>query len=150
MPQYLKIADEIILKIKSSKGFSEDPICNINLIIKELRGKIKGTNLSLLCNYIDLNEFYMSNETVIKFSLDFSLIPKDIESTEFLLWVSAFIEKITHDKDKNINDENDRKIIMQRYFENLKSGSKKKMKRDETCDNINNYFKNNSLKKSNH
>ena len=35
MPQYLKIADEIILKIKSSKGFSDDPICNINLIIKE-------------------------------------------------------------------------------------------------------------------
>ncbi|WP_327858661.1 hypothetical protein [Acinetobacter guillouiae] len=149
MPQYLKIADEIILKINSSTGFSEDPIFNVNLIIKELRGKVKGTNLSLLCNFIDLNEFYRSNETVLKFSLDFSMIPKDIESTEFLLWVSAFIEKITHDNDKKTNDENDCKIIMQRYFENIKSSRKKKMKNDETCDNINSYFKKNSLKKSN-
>ncbi|EPL6713785.1 hypothetical protein O2F59_002040, partial [Acinetobacter baumannii] len=53
MPQYLKIAEKIYQNVKEKKGFTDDPMEDLNNLMIELRQEIKGTKLKLLYNYID-------------------------------------------------------------------------------------------------
>lgn len=98
MSKYIKIAEEVLVQINSNEGFSDDPINNINLLIKTLRKNLKNTSLKSRCNYIDLNEYFHSSEKNLEFDLDFTMMPKNIRSVEFLIWVANFIEKITYEK----------------------------------------------------
>lgn len=56
MPQYLKIAEKIYQNVKEKKGFTDDPMEDLNNLMIELRQEIKGTKLKLLYNYIDFAE----------------------------------------------------------------------------------------------
>ena len=48
MPQYLKIAEKIYQNVKEKKGFTDDPMEDLNNLMIELRQEIKGTKLKLL------------------------------------------------------------------------------------------------------
>ncbi len=95
MPQCLKIAERIYQTVKEKKGFTDDPLEDLNNLMIELRNAIKGTEIKLLYNYIDFDELMVNpvNDTNIK--LDLSLIPKSRNSQEFILWLAGVIEKIT-------------------------------------------------------
>ena len=95
MPQCLKIAERIYQTVKEKKGFTDDPLEDLNNLMIELRNAIKGTEIKLLYNYIDFAELMVNpvNDTNIK--LDLSLIPKSRNSQEFILWLAGVIEKIT-------------------------------------------------------
>lgn len=149
MPQYLILAEDIIAKINSTQEFTEDPLTNVNLIIRKLRKDIKKTKLILKCNYIDLNDYYQSNEQNLQISLDFTMMPKDYTSIDFLLWVANFIEKITYDKFKKNNYEKERKEILNKFFSRIdrKNEEIRKLLIDETCEDINKYFLDNCSKK---
>lgn len=150
MPKYLEIAEEIIFEINSKEGFSNDPLTNINLIIIELRRNLKKTKLILKCNYVDLNEYYQSNEQNLKITLDFTMMPKDIKGVDFLLWVANFIEKITYDKFKKNKYEKERKEFINKYFSLLdtKNEEIRNIMIDETCEDINKYFLDKKSKKN--
>ncbi len=45
MPQYLKIAEKIYQNVKEKKGFTDDPMEDLNNLMIELRQEIKGTKL---------------------------------------------------------------------------------------------------------
>ncbi|MBQ0179851.1 hypothetical protein J7S80_14790 [Acinetobacter baumannii] len=47
MPQYLKIAEKIYQNVKEKKGFTDDPMEDLNNLMIELRQEIKGTKLKL-------------------------------------------------------------------------------------------------------
>jgi len=95
MPQYLKIAEKIYQNVKEKKGFTDEPMEDLNNLMIELRGEIKGTNLKLLYNYIDFAELLIKPLQESKIKLDLSLIPKSKNSQEFILWLAGFIERIT-------------------------------------------------------
>ncbi len=78
MPQYLKIAEEKYIKMaKKKKGFTDDPMEDLNNLMIELRQEIKGTKLKLLYNYIDFAEILgVKPLQESKIKLDLSLIPK--------------------------------------------------------------------------
>ncbi|EIB7025106.1 hypothetical protein RG591_002471, partial [Acinetobacter baumannii] len=75
MPQYLKIAEKIYQNVKEKKGFTDDPMEDLNNLMIELRQEIKGTKLKLLYNYIDFAEILIKPLQESKIKLDLSLIP---------------------------------------------------------------------------
>ncbi|EXG97562.1 hypothetical protein [Acinetobacter baumannii] len=95
MPQYLKIAEKIYQNVKEKKGFTDDPMEDLNNLMIELRQEIKGTKLKLLYNYIDFAEILIKPLQESKIKLDLSLIPKSKNTQEFVLWLAGFIERIT-------------------------------------------------------
>lgn len=95
MPQYLKIAEKIYQNVKEKKGFTDEPVEDLNNLMIELRREIKGTKLKLLYNYIDFAELLIKPLQESKIKLDLSLIPKSKNSQEFVLWLAGFIEQIT-------------------------------------------------------
>jgi len=95
MPQYLKIAEKIYQNVKEKKGFTDDPMEDLNNLMIELRQEIKGTKLKLLYNYIDFAEILIKPLQESKIKLDLSLIPKSKNTQEFVLWLAGFIEQIT-------------------------------------------------------
>lgn len=97
MPQYLKIAEKIYQNVKEKKGFTDEPMEDLNNLMIELRHEIKGTQLKLLYNYIDLAELLIKPLQESKIKLDLSLIPKSKNTQEFVLWLAGFIERITTD-----------------------------------------------------
>ncbi|MEX2791052.1 hypothetical protein AB3673_08665, partial [Acinetobacter baumannii] len=58
MPQYLKIAEKIYQNVKEKKGFTDDPMEDLNNLMIELRQEIKGTKLKLLYNYSVHDKFH--------------------------------------------------------------------------------------------
>lgn len=76
MPQYLKIAEKIYQNVKEKKGFTDDPMEDLNNLMIELRQEIKGTKLKLLYNYIDFAEILIKPLQESKIKLDLSLIRK--------------------------------------------------------------------------
>ncbi|EYC99966.1 hypothetical protein J937_1319 [Acinetobacter baumannii 44362_4] len=94
MPQYLKIAEKIYQNVKEKKGFTDDPMEDLNNLMIELRQEIKGTKLKLLYNYIDFAEILIKPLQESKIKLDLSLIPKSKNTQEFVLWLAGFIERI--------------------------------------------------------
>lgn len=101
MPQYLKIAEKIYQNVKEKKGFTDDPMEDLNNLMIELRQEIKGTKLKLLYNYIDFAEILIKPLQESKIKLDLSLIPKSKNTQEFVLWLAGFIERITTGGQKN-------------------------------------------------
>ncbi|KCY32447.1 hypothetical protein J730_1177 [Acinetobacter baumannii 1042969-1197] len=101
MPQYLKIAEKIYQNVKEKKGFTDDPMEDLNNLMIELRQEIKGTKLKLLYNYIDFAEILIKPLQESKIKLDLSLIPKSKNTQEFVLWLAGFIERITTGGKKN-------------------------------------------------
>ncbi|MBN6492221.1 hypothetical protein [Acinetobacter pittii] len=95
MPQYLRIAEKIYQNVKEKKGFTDDPMEDLNNLMIELRHEIKGTNLKLLYNYIDFAELLIKPLQESKIKLDLSIIPKSKNTQEFVLWLAGFIERIT-------------------------------------------------------
>lgn len=95
MPQYLRIAEKIYQNVKEKKGFTDDPMEDLNNLMIELRHEIKGTNLKLLYNYIDFAELLIKPLQESKIKLDLSIIPKSKNTQEFVLWLASFIERIT-------------------------------------------------------
>lgn len=95
MPQYLRIAEKIYQNVKGKKGFTDDPIEDLNNLMIELRHEIKGTKLKLLYNYIDFAELLIKPLQESKIKLDLSIIPKSKNTQEFVLWLAGFIERIT-------------------------------------------------------
>ncbi|KYQ80522.1 hypothetical protein AWW73_16135 [Acinetobacter lactucae] len=95
MPQYLRIAEKIYQNVKEKKGFTDDPIEDLNNLMIELRHEIKGTKLKLLYNYIDFAELLIKPLQESKIKLDLSIIPKSKNTQEFVLWLAGFIERIT-------------------------------------------------------
>lgn len=77
------------------KGFTDDPMEDLNNLMIELRQEIKGTKLKLLYNYIDFAEILIKPLQESKIKLDLSLIPKSKNTQEFVLWLAGFIERIT-------------------------------------------------------
>ncbi|EXX42371.1 hypothetical protein J909_1238 [Acinetobacter baumannii 25681_6] len=100
MPQYLKIAEKIYQNVKEKKGFTDDPMEDLNNLMIELRQEIKGTKLKLLYNYIDFAEILIKPLQESKIKLDLSLIPKSKNTQEFVLWLAGFIERITTGEQK--------------------------------------------------
>lgn len=94
MPQYLKIAEKIYQNVKEKKGFTDDPMEDLNNLMIELRQEIKGTKLKLLYNYIDFAEILIKPLQESKIKLDLSLIPKSKNTQEFVLWLAGFIERM--------------------------------------------------------
>ncbi len=82
MPQYLKIAEKIYQNVKEKKGFTDDPMEDLNNLMIELRQEIKGTKLKLLYNYIDFAEILIKPLQESKIKLDLSLIPKSKNTQE--------------------------------------------------------------------
>lgn len=95
MPQYLRIAEKIYQNVKEKKGFTDEPMEDLNNLMIELRHEIKGTNLKLLYNYIDFAELLIKPLQESKIKLDLSIIPKSKNTQEFVLWLAGFIERIT-------------------------------------------------------
>ncbi|MCU4528566.1 hypothetical protein [Acinetobacter sp. WU_MDCI_Abxe169] len=95
MPQYLRIAEKIYQNVKEKKGFTDDPMEDLNNLMIELRHEIKGTKLKLLYNYIDFAELLIKPLQESKIKLDLSIIPKSKNTQEFVLWLASFIERIT-------------------------------------------------------
>ena len=95
MPQYLRIAEKIYQNVKEKKGFTDDPMEDLNNLMIELRHEIKGTKLKLLYNYIDFAELLIKPLQESKIKLDLSIIPKSKNTQEFVLWLAGFIERIT-------------------------------------------------------
>ena len=95
MPQYLRIAEKIYQNVKEKKGFTDDPLEDLNNLMIELRREIKGTELKLLYNYIDFAELLVKPFQESQIKLDLSIIPKSKNSQEFVLWLASFIERIT-------------------------------------------------------
>ncbi|AUM26656.1 hypothetical protein ACODTT_11645 [Acinetobacter pittii] len=95
MPQYLKVAEKIYQNVKEKKGFTDDPMEDLNNLMIELRHEIKGTKLKLLYNYIDFAELLIKPLQESKIKLDLSIIPKSKNTQEFVLWLAGFIERIT-------------------------------------------------------
>ncbi len=100
MPPCLKMAERIYQSVKEKKGFTDDPVEDLNNLMSELRNSIKGTEIRLACNYIDFAELMVKPVQESKLKLDLSLIPKSRNSQEFILWLAAFIEKITINEQK--------------------------------------------------
>ncbi|HGE6544501.1 TPA: hypothetical protein ACGE1Q_003766, partial [Acinetobacter baumannii] len=90
-----KIAEKIYQNVKEKKGFTDDPMEDLNNLMIELRQEIKGTKLKLLYNYIDFAEILIKPLQESKIKLDLSLIPKSKNTQEFVLWLAGFIERIT-------------------------------------------------------
>lgn len=95
MPQYLRIAEKIYQNVKEKKGFTDEPMEDLNNLMIELRHEIKGTNLKLLYNYIDFAELLIKPLQESKIKLDLSIIPKSKNTQEFVLWLAGFVERIT-------------------------------------------------------
>ena len=95
MPQYLRIAEKIYQNVKEKKGFTDEPMEDLNNLMIELRHEIKGTNLKLLYNYIDFAELLIKPLQESKIKLDLSIIPQSKNTQEFVLWLASFIERIT-------------------------------------------------------
>jgi len=95
MPHYLKMAERIYANVSRKKGFSNNVLEDLNNLMIELRAETKGTDLKLICKYIDFNELSVNpiHESMIK--IDLSIIPQSRNSQEFILWLAGFIEKIT-------------------------------------------------------
>lgn len=113
MPQYLKLAEKIYNQVKNLKGFTEDPVEDLNNLMIELRSSIKETKFKLLYNYIDFEELVMGSKNT-SIDLDISLIPKSKYVDEYILWLASFIERITvceNNKALNLNN----KIILPNY-----------------------------------
>ncbi|MBM7140305.1 hypothetical protein OD757_04745 [Acinetobacter sp. AYS6] len=95
MPQYLRIAEKIYQNVKEKKGFTDEPMEDLNNLMIELRHELKGTKLKLLYNYIDFAELLIKPLQESKIKLDLSIIPKSKNTQEFVLWLAGFIERIT-------------------------------------------------------
>ncbi len=95
MPQYLRIAEKIYQNVKEKKGFTDEPMEDLNNLMIELRHELKGTKLKLLYNYIDFADLLIKPLQESKIKLDLSLIPKSKNTQEFVLWLAGFIERIT-------------------------------------------------------
>jgi len=95
MPQYLRIAEKIYQNVKDKKGFTDEPMEDLNNLMIELRHELKGTKLKLLYNYIDFAELLIKPLQESKIKLDLSIIPKSKNTQEFVLWLAGFIERIT-------------------------------------------------------
>ncbi|MEF3811323.1 hypothetical protein NCU84_19070 [Acinetobacter baumannii] len=95
MPQYLKIAEKIYQNAKEKKGFTEEPMEDLNNLMIELRQEIKGKKLKLLYNYIDFAEILIKPLQESKFKFDLSLISKSKRTQEFVLWLAGLIGRIT-------------------------------------------------------
>lgn len=114
MPEFLKLAEKIFNKLKETKGFTNDPIDDLNSLMLVLRSEIKNSNCKLLYNYLDFEALVMcSEESLIK--LDISIIPKSKNKDEYILWLAGFIEKITYNyKEDEVNS--NIKIMQPTYF----------------------------------
>lgn len=95
MQIHLKIAEKVYDTFLSKKIFTDEPIDYLNLLIKQVRKEIKGTNLKPLYNYIDFHEGFHKPINKNGVSIDVSLIPSYKNKGEFLLWLAIFIEKTT-------------------------------------------------------
>ncbi|WP_151714934.1 hypothetical protein [Acinetobacter sp. TUM15071] len=95
MESYLEVAEKLYSSLYSRKKLSSKSNNWLNLLIRELKKEIVGTNIQLKFNHIYFRQGF-KNETEIKFlSLDISLIPNCENKYEFILWLAGFIEKIT-------------------------------------------------------
>ncbi|VXA56019.1 conserved hypothetical protein [Acinetobacter proteolyticus] len=84
MESYLEVAEKLYSSLYSRNKLSSKSNNWLNLLIRELKKEIVGTNIQLKFNHIYFRQGF-KNETEIKFlSLDISL-----------LWLAGFIEKIT-------------------------------------------------------
>lgn len=101
MPQYLKIAEKIYQNVKEKKGFTDDPMEDLNNLMIELRQEIKGTKLKLLYNYIDFAEILIKPLQESKIKLDLSLIPKSKNTQEFVLWLAGLLSELPQVDKKN-------------------------------------------------
>lgn len=94
MPQYLKLAEKIYSNLKISKGFSDDPVEDLNNLMIELRHIVKDTNFKMLHHYIDFEELLMNSQNV-SINIDISILPKSKNKDEYILWLASFVEKVT-------------------------------------------------------
>ncbi|MCH7392742.1 hypothetical protein MMP66_00435 [Acinetobacter dispersus] len=95
MESYLEIAEKLYNSLCGRNKLSSKSNTWLNLLVKELKKEIVGTNIQLKFNHIYFKQGF-KNETEIKFlSLDISLIPNYENKYEFILWLAGFIEKIT-------------------------------------------------------
>ncbi|ENW93010.1 hypothetical protein [Acinetobacter dispersus] len=95
MPQYLQIADKVYKKLNDQNLFVSDPSNLINLILKQIRIEIKGSNIKLKKYFIEFSVGFQNLRPNQKIFLDLSLIPDYKIEGEFILWLAGFIEKIT-------------------------------------------------------
>lgn len=101
MPQYLKIAEKIYQNVKEKKGFTDDPMEDLNNLMIELRQEIKGTKLKLLYNYIDFAEILIKPLQESKIKLDLSLIPKSKNTQEFYFGLLVLLSELPQVDKKN-------------------------------------------------
>ncbi|MCH7389058.1 hypothetical protein [Acinetobacter dispersus] len=95
MESYLEIAEKLYNSLCGRNKLSSKSNTWLNLLVKELKKEIVGTNIQLKFNHIYFKQGF-KNGTEIKFlSLDISLIPNYENKYEFILWLAGFIEKIT-------------------------------------------------------
>ncbi|CAM4346054.1 hypothetical protein F901_02044 [Acinetobacter dispersus] len=95
MESYLEIAEKLYNSLCGINKISSKSNTWLNLVVKELKKEIVGTNIQLKFNHIYFKRGF-KNETEIKLSsLDISLIPNYENKYEFILWLAGFIEKIT-------------------------------------------------------
>ena len=111
MSEYLKLAEKIYHAVKFSKGFSNDPLEDLNNLMIELRRAIKEENLKLLYNWIDFEELLMNSKNL---NIDISILPKSKNSGEYILWLASFIEKVTL-PNQELSKSIERKVVLPSY-----------------------------------
>lgn len=141
MPQYLKLADKIFNQVKTSKGFTDDPIEDLNNLMIELRIAVKETDFKLLYNYIDFENLLMnSKDSTI--DIDISILPKSKNTDEYILWLAGFIEKVTVTDKKIVSSAKSKIIVPTYYYDDLGNIVNKA---ENNGEEIVSYFKNKEM-----
>ncbi|EJO35317.1 hypothetical protein NVT87_03385 [Acinetobacter radioresistens] len=93
MSRNLRIAKNIYLSVSKEKGFSFDPLGDLNALLLKLLEKDKKLLIKLPISYEDLSkmELISSNSSG---KTDFSCIPDRLDSQEFVIWLAKLIEVI--------------------------------------------------------
>lgn len=102
MPKYLLLAEKINKNIKNK--YSNNHLKNLNNLILEIKKAIAGTELKFLYNFVNFEGTVISVKNELPIRLDMSLIPRHKNEDEFILWLADFIDRITIDTSKGIND----------------------------------------------
>ncbi|WHP06017.1 hypothetical protein QLH32_00610 [Acinetobacter corruptisaponis] len=116
MPQFLKLAEKIYFKVKTSKGFTDEPVEDLNNLMIELRKEIKKTDFKLLYNYINFEELLM-NSGRLSINFDLSILPKSKNSDEYILWLAGFIQKITYYDKKDMTCQKSKVVLPTYYYD---------------------------------
>lgn len=95
MEIFLIKAEKIYKSFYDRNKFSSNSNEWLNLLLKEVKKEITGTELELKFKNIYFKQGFKSDINECYLNLDISLIPNYECKFEFILWLASFIERVT-------------------------------------------------------